>query len=279
MGVPVRGAGRAAGAAHPPVSRVQPRQHQGEDVEGALSGGLLGDAAPLQQQGLGGAEAGVSGSPQPRRAGRDSPSVRTTSGHAGKRGDSGTRRRGDATGSCQGGAGFLLAGPRLLEQEPDRAPGTRRGATLQLLGTTPTAPPRLQRSGRGDGPAGDATVSVPAVDKPLPGAGDHPGSASSPATAARCRRWQQDPVPAELDPPALPSHQHPRKALAVRGANAGPSASSRGPSSGGAAMGQPGSPGVPPHPSSSPLLHQRSTCCTCSIHVQLNTSPYTHAYN
>lgn len=43
----------ARGAAHPPLCRIQPRQHQGEDVEAALSVGLLGDAAPLQQHGLG----------------------------------------------------------------------------------------------------------------------------------------------------------------------------------------------------------------------------------
>lgn len=62
------------GATHPPVCRIQPRQHQGEDVEAALAVGLLGDAALLQQHGLGeGAETGMSSSPQPPACRRGQP--------------------------------------------------------------------------------------------------------------------------------------------------------------------------------------------------------------
>lgn len=41
------------GASHPPFCHIQPRQQQWEDVEAALSIGLLGNTGSLQQQGLG----------------------------------------------------------------------------------------------------------------------------------------------------------------------------------------------------------------------------------
>lgn len=171
------------GPPHPPLRRIQPRQHQGEDVEAALSVGLQGDAALLQQHGLGeGAEAGVSGGPQPPRAGRDSlPMQAGCPGKPGTLAKEGTvvpRDREMLLGAVREGLGFSSPGHgwlwrshvlQVCKQEPNRAPGVHQGATFQRMGATPTVPPPAEVWAMRWPWQGCCSPCVPAMDKLLPG--------------------------------------------------------------------------------------------------------------